>query len=368
MIAMSFFKVPYRLFFLIGTLGLFVGLGVWVIFGLINPDFYMGQLHAHYMIGIFILSFVIGFLMTAIPNMSKTPAASHKEVAVQFVPLLMSAFWGVFENQEKLFFGSVVVTLLVIFMFCGRRILTCRQMVPDVFPMVIVGLSSGLFGALFFLLDMPVIGGKLFYLNLILSLCVGVGAKLVPMLLRLGCSGSYSRGEMWIVGALLTSACFIEVFLHETSGSFLRFAVMTWVLWKYWRIYKLNGFNTALAIGVRLAALSIFLGTLGLWLFPNYRLESLHVLYVSGFALLTIMVASRVILAHGNYDLNLELRNWFIRIPVALIILAAATRVSAIFIEGSYEKHLAYAAVSFLIGVLMWGCFFLPKLFNRPSY
>lgn len=365
---MNFFKVPYRPFFLTGTLGLLIGLGVWVVFGLFNPDFYMGQLHARYMIGVFLLSFVIGFLMTAIPNMSKAPSASKGEIFLQLVPLLFTAFFGILENEEKYFFASVIGTLLVLFVFCGRRILSCTHKVPDVFPMVILSLLSGLVGSMFFLVDMPYIGGRLFYLNLILGLCVGVGAKLVPMLLRLGCSGSYSRGEMWIVGGLLAMSCFVEAYWNESYGTFLRFLVMTWVLLKYWKVYIFNGFNTALSVGVRFAALSIFLGTLGLWVFPAYRLESLHVLYVSGFALLTIMVASRVILAHGNFDLNLEMRNWFIRIPVALIILAAATRVSAVFIEGSYEKHLAYAAASFLIAVVMWGCFFIPKLFKRTTY
>lgn len=358
-------KNPYRLFFLLGVIGLVAGLAVWVLFAFYSPEYYLGKMHAHYMIGIFLLSFVIGFLMTAIPRMTASSAPAHQEILWQLVPMLGAVAFGLFESQEVLFFISLAIALLVLFLFCFRRIITCRHMIPDVFPLVIVSLLSGLMGALFFIFNEPYIGGRLFYLNLVLGLCVGIGAKLIPMILRLGCSGKHGTAEMWAVGGLLTLSCFLEAFWIESYGGLLRFSVVLLVFFRHWKAHMFSGFNSSLAIGVRISALSIVLGTMGLWLFPDYRLESLHLLYISGFGLLTLMVASRVILSHGSYDLSLEFKNWFLKIPIGLIVLAALTRVSAVFIEGGYDRHLAYAALTFLMAAILWSIYFVPKLLFR---
>lgn len=352
---------PYRIFFLLGTIGLFIGLFVWIITGF-NNQFYFGRLHAHYMVGIFLMSFIIGFLMTAIPRMSGGRAASETDIILQLLPMLSAAFWGVLEQDESYFFLSLIVAILMLFRFCFSRIVKCPHVVPDVFPMVIIGLLSGLMGAIFSYFNHTEIGSRLFYLNFVLCLCVGIGAKLIPMLLRLCGTKSYGKEEFWAVGLLLTLASFIEIYIHEAGGNFLRAALITLVFFRYWKVHLFTGVNSSLAWGIRIASVSMLFGTLGLWLFPNYRLEAIHLLYVSGFGLLTLMVASRVILAHGNHDLQLEYKNWFIRIPVAMIVLAAATRISAVFIEGGYERHLSYAAFSFLTGCGLWCYFFLPKL------
>lgn len=352
---------PYRIFFLLGTIGLFAGLFVWILTG-INNQLYFGRLHAHYMVGIFLMSFIIGFLMTAIPRMSGGRTASEKELIIQLLPMLSAAFWGVLEQDESYFFLSLIVAILILFRFCFSRIIKCPHIVPDVFPMVLIGLLSGLAGAMFSYFDMSDIGSRLFYLNFVLCLCVGIGAKLIPMLLRLQCSGFVRKEEFFIIGLLLTASCFIEIYYKESLGNFIRAVLITFVFFRHWKAHIFNGHNSSLSWGIRMAAVSMLFGTIGLWLFPDYRLEAIHLLYVSGFGLLTLMVASRVILAHGNHDLQLEFKNWFIRLPVAMITLAAATRVSAVFIEGGYERHLAYAAFSFLSGCGLWCYFFLPKL------
>lgn len=361
-----FQKNPYSLFFSLGTIGLFMGLSVWVIYGFLSADFYLGRMHAHYMVGIFLLSFVIGFLMTAIPRMSGAPGTSKKELIVQLIPMLSATFWGAFETQEKLFFGSIVVALIVLFIFCFRRIATSPNVVPDVFPFVIISLLSGLVGAILFILDFPEIGGRLFYMNMILGLCVGVGARLIPMILGTGCTKPYGVKEMWLIGLLLVGSSFIEIYVNESYGNLLRFLLILVVFFRYWTVQRSSGFHSSVSWGVRIAAVSILFGTMGLWLVPQYRLEALHLLFISGFGLLTLMVASRVILAHGNHNLSLEIKNLFIKIPIGLIILASATRISAVFVNG-YQRHLGYAALVFLVAVLVWSFFFIPKLIAKKS-
>lgn len=362
---MELFKTPYRLFFFLGTLGLFAGLMVWVLFGFYSNEYYLGRMHAHYMIGIFLLSFVIGFLMTAIPRMTGSPGSTGKELLLQLLPMLSAFIWGIFETREQFFFISLALALIVLFTFCFRRIITASHMLPDVFPFVIIGLLSGFIGTLLLIFGFADIGGRLFYLNMVLSLCVGVGARLIPMILGLGCAKSYGVKEMWAVGLLLIIVCFIESFGYEKYGSFLRFSLLLLVYFRYWNAHQFSKFNSSVSWGIRAASFSIVLGTLGLWLFPDYRLEGLHVLYISGFGLLTLMVASRVILSHGNFDLSLEFRNRFIQIPIMLITLAAMTRVSASFIEDGYERHLGYAALMFIIASALWSVYFIPKLMKE---
>lgn len=352
---------PYRLFFFIGILGLFLGTGVWIVHGLFDNSFYMGIMHARFMIAIFLLGFVAGFLMTAVPKMSSTSPANKGEVLLQLGTFSLCLISGFFEDYEKLFFSSVILNLLVLFVFCGRRIITCRHMIPDVFPMVIVSLFSGLLGAVFYLLNDSFLGGRLFYLTMILGLCIGVGAKLIPMLLRLGCGTSYRKNELWFVGFFLLASAFIESWYSEQQGNLIRAIVMGIAFFRYWKIHKFVGFNTTVANGIRLSALSIFAGTLGIFFFPDFRLEGLHMIYISGFALLTVLVASRVILANGGFDLSLEFKNWFLRVPVVLILIASFMRVLASF-TSQYEIFLGLAAFSFLAGMTIWGIFFIPKL------
>lgn len=362
----SLIKNPYRLFFALGTVGLFAGVFVWLVTG-VNSELYFGRMHAHYMMGIFLLSFVIGFLMTAIPRMSASSSATETEIIAQLIPMLSAAFWGVFENDERYFFLSLIISLLVLFRFCFSRIIKCRHVVPDVFPMVIIGLLSGFSGAVLSFIGHSDIGSRLFYLNFVLCLCVGVGSKLIPMLLRLNFMPSYRKEEFWVVGILLTAACFIEIYLAENYGNLLRAGVITFVFFRYWRAWQLSAQSSSLSWGIRIAAVSMLAGTVGLWLFPDYRLEAIHLLYVSGFGLLTIMIASRVILAHGNHDLQLEFGNWYIKLPIGMIVFAAATRIAAAFIDGGYERHLAYAAFVFLTGCGLWSYFFIPKLLGFPG-
>lgn len=352
---------PYRIFFFLGVLGLFVGLFVWIITGF-NDQLYFGKMHAHYMVGIFLMSFIIGFLMTAIPRMSGGKTASEAEIILQLLPVLSAAFWGIMEVDERYFFLSLIIALLVLFRFSFLRISRCPHVVPDVFPMVMMGLLSGLAGAVLSYLEQVEIGSRLFYLNFVLCLCVGIGTKLIPILMRLDSKATQYKEEFWAIGLLLTAACFIEVYYRESWGNFLRALVMTVVFYRHWHGHSLSRKQSSLAWGIRIATTSMLLGTIGVWLFPDYRLEAIHLIYVSGFGLLTLMVASRVILAHGNHDLQLEFKNWFIKIPVAMILVAAGIRVSAVFLAGGYERNLAFAAFSFLAGCGLWSYFFIPKL------
>ncbi len=357
---------PYRPFFFVGTIAAIVGTGVWIphLFWELGP--YPGRLHAQLMMGLFLMSFAMGFLMTALPRMTQSYPTQRYEFVVASLSLGILAALGFTDPSGKSFFLGIVLNATFLFFFAARRVLARKQNLPEIFPLVLWGLSSALLGATLCLLDENSIGERLLYLNFMLCLVLGVGMRLIPTILRLP-----ARREKWktwhftLIGAALTSSVFFEIYGDDHIGSYLRAILVSLIAVRGWRLFDRGGSLQGLSIGLRIAAFSVLLGTWALALYPEYRLEALHVIYVMGFSLMTFLVATRVILAHGNYGVENEIKNLYIRLPLFLILLAGLTRVAAIFIPGSYERHLAYAAVSFVIGVSIWAKYFLPRVFEN---
>ena len=81
---------------------------------------------------------------------------------------------------------------------------------------------------------------------------------------------------------------------------------------------------------------------------------------------MALMIASRVTLAHGGYDTRIEISSWFITLSGALVLLAAWTRLSAPFTR-NYSHHLGYAALVWILAILVWGVFFVPRMARNSS-
>ena len=99
---------------------------------------------------------------------------------------------------------------------------------------------------------------------------------------------------------------------------------------------------------------------LSLWLAalaPRYRIDFLHILFIGGFTLLILAVGTRVTLSHGGHDLALERRSWPLRIGLISGLIAILARIGAPFAPFSYFEHLAFAALLWIAGVLLWGIY-----------
>jgi uncharacterized protein involved in response to NO len=117
--------------------------------------------------------------------------------------------------------------------------------------------------------------------------------------------------------------------------------------------------------GIWNACWSIIIGSIGVSFFPADRIHLLHLVFVSGLSLLTIMIATRVTLSHGKYNMAPEMNSRYLQISIGLIILAGLTRSSAGFLPRLYESHLTYAALVWIIGLIIWGIFFIPKILKQ---
>lgn len=364
----STLRNPYRPLFFLGTITAIIGAGLWIPFGFHLLGFYPGRMHAHLMMGVFLLSFASGFLMTAIPKMTGTHPSSKIELFIQIISLILATGIGLINKESNLFFMAMLLNLIVLLFFVGKRFWVKQNDLPDVFPFVLAGIFSGIFGCILWMAGFISIGHRLFYLNFVLCLVVGVGSKLIPALLRLNPGKPNSQKASIILAAVLTFSCFVDDIDFWSIGPWVRAIAVAWVGIFYWRVFGKSNLVSGLTRGVRLSALSVILGTILLAANPIYRMEWLHLIYVSGFTLLTFMVASRVILAHGGFDLRLEVKNWRIPSAVGLILLAAATRAFAPFWPQGYERHLAYSALCLVLAIVIWGGFFLPKLIVRDNF
>jgi len=362
---MSQLHNPYRPFFFVGTLAALAGVGVWMPYAFIDALPYPGSWHAHVMMGLFLLSFAMGFLMTALPKMTHTPITQRYEFQIASVTLGFVASVGLSYPSDSLFYYGILSNLLFMIYFSGRRLRIKRNNLPEIFPLVVWGMFSATVGVSLILWGDLNLGKNLFYLNFMLCMTLGVGSRLVPTIIKLPSKSFEGKSYLFmLVGAGLFVSSIVEQYLFLEWGAYLRATISSFVIIFVWRVFHRGMQKNAMTWGLRIAAVCIVSGLWALAITPQYRLEALHLLYVSGFSLMTFMVASRVILAHGKHGIEMENKNIFLKLAIFLIVLASFTRIAAIFVPNGYEKHLSYAAISFVLGVGIWARFFLPKVYG----
>lgn len=365
----------YRYFFPAGWLLGLWGVFLWVLFpwGLVT---YPGLQHPEIMMGGFFLCFVAGFLMTAAPRFTGTfgPTVSeHRTSGVLIALLLVSAVW-----YHAIFFYSVVTALFIFLMrYMVIRFSQRKSEPPDSFVFLGFGLVTGLAGALVMglstLINMPpelrALGRLFFMQTYIMCLVVGVGSRLIPALLgfaplptEISVFVTPSRKIFVALGFLFVGSYVVESLVDERCGYLFRSGILSYILLVLWKIYRLPVRKAAQTFAIWLAAWSILLGHWAIVFFMNYRIHILHVILVSGLALMTLMIAVRVSLSHGKHAMVLEKNSKALIVGGGLIFLAGFTRLSASFAPHIYQSHLLYAAITWVVGLVIWGMVFIPRI------
>lgn len=365
----------YRYFFPVGW-----GLGVWGVFlWIIFPlgwVQYPGQTHPDLMLGGFFLSFVCGFLMTAAPKFTSSfePTITEQRTAFALIAFLISAV--VFFT--KIYFYSIVVLIfLFLFIFLVRRFLKRQSNPPDAFLFVGVGVLVGLAGSFGLLLgytvNLPSFFfqlSRLFFLQAyIFSLVLGVGSRLIPALLGWVESPQVGTNQKRVKLFLFLAFAFIGSYVLEAAevgvgAQALRTLVIGYIAFRFWKIHKFPARRGVQTWWLWISAWSLLLGQSAMIFFPSYRIHILHVILVSGLALMTFMVATRVSLAHGKHDLSLEKNSKILFVGALLVSLAGFTRLSAGFAPHIYQSHLIYASYTWILGLVAWAFVFIPKMLS----
>lgn len=368
----------YRYFFPAGFLFGIWGVLIWILFswGVVS---YPGLRHPDIMMGGFFLCFVCGFLMTAAPKFLSTfgPTAFELRATWSLIALLSFSLL----SSERWYFLAVVTSLFVFLAFyLLRRFFVRKSNPPEPFLFVGVGLSTGLIGSVlliaFEFVDMNASLyrlGRLFFLQTyILSLVMGVGSRLVPALLGHGAihkeKGEKSKLSLFTFLAVLFILSFvIEALYSFFWGNLLKTLVISFLCFSFWKLYKLPKRKGGQPFWLWASGWFLVLGQWCIVFFPQYKIHFLHVVFVSGIALLTFMIAVRVSLSHGKHDMGLEKNSKAILIGGGLIAFAGLTRLSAGLLPHLYQSHLDYAAYTWLIACLIWGFVYLPKMIKVKS-
>lgn len=366
----KFQKEPYFYLFNLGIAAASLGVLLWLGFyaGLIIT--YPIQAHGNIMFFSFLFSFIVGFLMTAIPRMTQSTAASNYEItaalSLGFAHLIINFNNGSASLPTYSVYIYALQLIFIVF-FILKRFLKTKKIPFAGFVFLPFALSLAFFGViwtLFFSTE----NFKYFYIfcgeAFILNLICGIGALLIPVICRTPAALNPDQGgekpkylEFFIYGLFLNASFLLEFFNYNQSAYGLRVLfLIIYAILKFKILLKPTQ-RTALGFGLRASILSLILGYTLVAL--SYTLAGMHVIYISGFTLLTLMVASRVAISHSQRSLNLEINSKPILFTIALIFIAAILRYS--ITGGELTAVLATAAVAFLIAIWNWKLFILKR-------
>lgn len=357
---------PFRLFFPLGILCLLASVAVWLP-QLWLQDSYPVTAHRTLVLNGFISFFIAGFLMTAVPKFSKTVHARKLEVILFPIFTFMTIIFSLFENIILINLFSTAQALVLIF-FLISRISKRKENVPFSFVFIFIGLilwlTSGVLGSVFNSTAFI----NLHYEGAIASIILGVGTRLIPGIFGHIEIVSHQRKKyenaQSILSSIPTHFLFLVLsftasyFFPENIGAPIRALVVSFIALKYWMLYKLPRTRSALTISLWINGWTITLSFLLKTLWQEGLIHASHSFFITGIMLICILIATRVLQAHGPGDIKLENSKYLYYITF-LIIFAGITRVIAYIIESLYFRHLGYSSLLVIAGVLLWSIKYL---------
>ena len=371
-------REPFRIFFPFAVLLGWVGVGHWLFYATGITSTYSGFFHGQVMMQAFMMALAIGFLLTALPRRTQSPPPSALEIELAIVALL-TITGAALEQRWVLAQLAYVALFLLLLQFAVRRLVgsTAARRPPASFVLVPIGVAHGLGGAILIAVATQpgaspwtfALGRLLVEQGVFLCFAVGVGSLVLPLM-----AGSpppadlgSSPTERWkLVGfAAIGLTIFASLALEASGwmhvGPLARAAVVAAGLGiggGAWRAPGKPGLHRRLVwLGVWLMPL----GLVGAGLFPDFRVAALHVLFIGGFSLLGLGVATHVSLSHLDLESLALGRPPAVGFLGAMVLLAMLARVAA-DLSHTYFDHIGWAAGLWLLGSMVWLAFLGPRL------
>lgn len=361
---------PYRVFFFSGAVWSVVGVSLWPLFYAQGISAYPNLAHARLMIEVFAGAFVIGFLGTAGPRMASAPKLTPPELLGLFALHQACGFshltWR--TSLGDVFFIALLASLLLSLVI--RVLKFRREAPPPQMLLALVGLACGIAGASLSLSHaVPSdpqrlrLANLLLYQGLLLPPVLGIGSFVFPRLLGgdFGDPKTPAQGRAKLMravaaAALLVVSFFLEAFGQVIPGYALRAAVAAAYLAVEvrWRRGPDDAPRGSLTGGLFWA---LFLGLLGLVLAGFFHAQHVsveHLLYIGGFGMLILVVASRVLFGHSGDLGGFFTRSNWVRFLILVGILTAITRALPAWIPSTTVSHHVYAACTWGALVLLW--------------
>lgn len=359
---------PFRLFFPAGILASILGVSMWPLLYAGWLDFYPGETHARLMIQGFVSAFALGFLGTAFPKMIESPALTWPELGI-----LLSGYVG---GVSTLSFGHVAAGDSL-FLFTWIFMAGClavriaffrKDLPPPGFVLAGMGLMAGITGTIMLLIgriDVPsdfqrALAPLLLYEAFILGPIVGIGGFLFPRFFadKPGTEQRWSWKQRALF-AFFAGLAILGTYLAQASGwaasaPVARAIIVTTYLMSQCMPFRRGGNTGSLSFMLQIAISCLLLGILISGVSPAFQVAVKHVLFIGGYGLLILAVASRVTWGHsGNIDLA-EGKRRSLRIILCIVLLGMTTRVVADFVPAIRVSHHIYAALSWVIAVAIW--------------
>jgi len=342
---------------------------------------YPGPLHARIMIGGFLSCFVFGFLGTAFPRLIGAPRLKLAETVALGGLLGASALLNL-AGYPVAGDAMFLLALLAFVGALGMRGLVRTDLPPPAFVLVAGGFACALAGVTLRILStlvpeafaawVPRFAALLLHQGYLLLPILGVGAFLLPRFFGLTTRQQFPESLTpppgWGRSAAFAGACGIAVIASFAleAGAWMRSAfalralAVVVFLAREVPMHRARVAAGALAAALRVALLAVPAGYLCMALWPARHAAFIHVVFITGFGLLTLAVAARVVLGHSGQAALFDRPLKPIYAMLVLILLAMATRVSADWLPAIRLTHFAYAALAWVAGVVVWACFVLP--------
>ena len=317
---------PYRVLFPIGVAAALAGLVPWLAYAASLasrwprawPVAWPGRVHAALMVQGFELAFICGFLLTAMPAFTHGPRVTRAELAL--VSGAVVAFVVLRALELPAAAGAYLAALLALAASVARRVRPGAAAPPEEFLLVATGMALGLAGgvvqALAALGVMPGTaeraGVRCVSLGMMPALVLGLGGLLVPTfaMMRdpLAIAGIARAGDRprrraftLAIAALLVLAVNLEFAGLGTPAAVLRALAALASTQLAWKLWRLPGRRNRLSWAIWSAGWCVALGFTAAALLPLQRVEAWHVAFVGGYALLTLGIATRVVVSHGGH-------------------------------------------------------------------
>lgn len=380
MLKKLFLSDPYRILFLSGAIFSIAGSGLWILFSLNLIENYPLKAHMQIMVLGFLYSYVAGFLMTAVPRMTATNAATLNEKYTAVI-LVWTFFITSLLGFDKInnVCSIFLFLFLIVFIFRRRLKMKSKSLAPG-FVFIPAGLMCGLVGSMLLCFERDLFPGSLklgkLMLNegFVLNLIIGLGSRLIPMLSKkIGAISpldvkDVDKKLILFQGFLFNGSFFVEVYLDQQLAYFIRLIVLISVsIWNF-KLLKPMYESSKQGIGLILVGLIIPTAYLLLLIFPQHRVHLIHLLYIGGFSLVTYLISVRVSLAHGGGPLSLEKTSTDLACFIIFFLLSMVMRVSIpILPDINLFYVFAAAAAVYILAVFMWVKLLIKYLWINDS-
>lgn len=378
---------PYRLFFPLGVMVSLLGVSLWPLLYGEWLTFYPGVAHARMMMGGFVGAFSLGFLGTALPRMMGGPHLRVWELILILALYLLAV--AAYANGKIVVGDAGMLSVLVFFFLTMllRLVFKREDIPPPGFILVGLGWLGAMSGLVIFLLEgetqFVVTGPRhrmaelLLYQGFILLPILGIGGFLFPRFIGLKTLQMFKESKTpppgWNLKALQAlgvGICILISFWIESYGWLLvaggmRFAVVVWYLWRDVLIFRKSAKKGTLAFGLRFGLILIVTAFVLTPFYPSQRIGMDHVIFISGFGIIAVTVASRVTLGHSGHSNKFNKRQWVMLVVIWSIFIAMMSRVTAEFVPKIRVSHLNYASLGWAIALLVWMAWIGRNFFQK---